>query len=328
MNIRLSLILPFYGVERYIGKCLESIYHQDIPEDQYEVICINDCSPDNAEQVVLEYAKKHANLKLIQHEKNKKLGAARNTGLKAARGTYVWFIDTDDYLLPNVFKHILDVCEANDLEVLHFNIQDNFGKIMRRLVPTDVITGVEEALISETQKCIDVTFPWNRVYQREFLLKNDLWFNDLYGGDVIHTILAINACERIMNVDEFFYVYRVDNLSSDTKSPGTAEKLYKMNFVLAQALEDIVPQIKSQMKPYIEESVSWRIDASVNGVLKLPKGEQRKLVAMLQNDSEMMKFIRRVGNGKSKLILCYPYILFVSSMIYKQLKKFHSTKMH
>ena len=96
--IRLSFILPFYGVENYIGSCLDSIYRQDIPEDQYEVICINDCSPDNSEQIVMQYAKKHTNLKLIKHEVNKKLGAARNTGLKAALGKYVWFIDTDEFL--------------------------------------------------------------------------------------------------------------------------------------------------------------------------------------------------------------------------------------
>ena len=100
-KIKISFILPFYGVERYIGKCLESIYQQDIPEDQYEVICINDCSPDDSEKVVLQYAEKHANLQLIKHDVNKKLGAARNTGLKAARGKYVWFIDTDDYIKEN-----------------------------------------------------------------------------------------------------------------------------------------------------------------------------------------------------------------------------------
>ena len=77
-NKRMSFILPFYGVERYIGECLESIYQQDIPEDQYEVICVNDCTADNSEQIVLQYAEQHPNLKLIRHEVNKKLGAAGN----------------------------------------------------------------------------------------------------------------------------------------------------------------------------------------------------------------------------------------------------------
>ena len=112
--IRMSFILPFYGVERYIGKCLDSIYHQDIPEDQYEVICINDCSPDNSEQIVLQYAQEHTNLKLIKHDVNKKLGAARNTGLRAAQGNYVWFIDTDDfYEVREVQKNLLKYYEED-----------------------------------------------------------------------------------------------------------------------------------------------------------------------------------------------------------------------
>lgn len=315
--IRLSLILPFYGVERYIGRCLESIYQQDIPEEQYEVICINDCSPDNAEQIVLQYAQNHPNLKLIRHEHNKKLGAARNTGLKAARGNYVWFIDTDDYIQENCLKHILELCEQNDLEILHFDIQDNFGHVMRRLVPTDVVTGIEEELISKKQECIEITYPWNRIYKRDFLLSNGLWFNDLYGGDVIHTILAVNVCKRMKNVDEFFHFYRVDNLSSDTKSPGTAKKVYEMSYVLAQAIDEIIPQINPQWKSEIEECLPWRINTSLKGVLKLPIKEQRLLVGLLHQNTEMIPFIKRVGNIKARLILCYPLMMYITSILYK-----------
>ena len=83
---RLSIIMPFYGVERYIRQCLESVYQQDIPESEFEVICVNDCTPDHSEEIVLEFQQRHNNLVLIRHEVNKKLGAARNTGLKAASG--------------------------------------------------------------------------------------------------------------------------------------------------------------------------------------------------------------------------------------------------
>ena len=314
--IRLSLILPFYGVERYIGKCLESIYQQDIPEDQYEVICINDCSPDQSEQVVLEYAKKHANIKLIQHDKNKKLGAARNTGLKAAQGTYVWFIDTDDYIKENCLSQILDLCEKNDLEILHFNIQDNFGHVMRKLIPTDVITGIEEELISKQQQGIEITYPWNRIYKRDFLLSNELWFNDLYGGDVIHTILAVNVCKRIKNVNEFFYIYRVDNFSSDTKSPQTARKIFEMDYVLAQAIEEIIPQIKPQWKSEIQECVPWRINTSLKGVMRLPKAEQQSLMILFKENPSIYTFIVQNGNIKARLLLSNIHIMRAASMVY------------
>ena len=163
-KIRISLIIPFYGVESYIGKCLSTVYEQDISEDEYEVICINDCSPDNSEEIVLEYAAKHSNLKLLKHDVNLKLGAARNTGLRAAKGRYVWFIDSDDYIKSNCLREILSYCEKNNLEIFHFGIQNNKGHIVRHLIDTDVITGPEEEIISKKQQSIEITFPWNRIY--------------------------------------------------------------------------------------------------------------------------------------------------------------------
>lgn len=323
--IRLSFILPFYGVERYIGKCLDSIYRQDIPEEQYEVICINDCSPDGSEQVVMQYAEKHTNLKLIKHDVNKKLGAARNTGLRAAQGNYVWFIDTDDFIKENSLKHILELCEADDLEILHFGIQDNYGNIIRRLVPTDVVTGIDEETISKKQECIEITFPWNRIYKRSFLINNNLWFNNLYGGDVIHTILSVNICQRMKNVDEFFYFYRTDNFSSDTKSQQTAQKVFDMSYVLAKAIDNIIPQIKQQWQPDIVECVTWRINTSIKGVLRLPKEEQQKLWSMLQRNESIYKFILQHGNIKSNIVLKHFPIMRVLSILYNTLRNIKKT---
>ena len=100
-NLSVSFIVPFYNVEQYIAKCLDSLIDQDIPESDYEIICVNDCSPDNSRNIVIEYQKKHTNIILIEHETNKKLGSARNTGLSKAKGQYVWFVDSDDWILSN-----------------------------------------------------------------------------------------------------------------------------------------------------------------------------------------------------------------------------------
>ena len=187
---------------------------------------------------------------------------------------------------------------------------------MRRLVPTDVITGLEEELISKEQQCIEITYPWNRVYSRAFLLENELWFNDLYGGDVIHTILAVNVCQRIMNVDEFFHFYRVDNFSSDTKSPGTAWKIFAMSYVLAQAIDDIVPQIKDEWKPEIEECVPWRINVSLRAVMRLPRNEQRKLIELFEENPAVYRFVRDHGNSKVRMILSNYIMLRIASVLY------------
>lgn len=316
-SIRLSLILPFYGVEKYIRQCLESVYHQDIPEEEYEVICINDCSPDRCEEIVLTYQKQHANLRLIRHEQNLKLGAARNSGLRAATGSYVWFIDTDDYLQENCFGEILSYCEKDDLDIMHFAIQNNYGSSMRSLVETDVVTGIEEERISEKQLCIEITYPWNRIYRREFLLENNLFFNDLYGGDVIHTILAANAAKRVRNVNRYYHFYRVDNSTSDTHSPGTAEKLYKMNYVLGKAIGDILPLIDPSWRDSIAESVPWKFNQSWKRILRFPLQEQIRIYHLLYEDKDLLHYVLQNVDKLNKFVILCPVVVLMIGMPYK-----------
>ena len=102
-------------------ECLNSIYMTSVDEGSFEVICVNDCSPDCSREVILEYQTRHKNLLLIDHTENKKAGGARNTGLLAAKGEYVWFVDADDTIAPSALKTILEVCETNDLDALCFN---------------------------------------------------------------------------------------------------------------------------------------------------------------------------------------------------------------
>ena len=108
--LRLSIIIPFYNVEQYIAECLDSVYQQNIPEEEYEVICVNDASHDHSREIVLEYQKLHSNLVLVEHEFNRKLGAARNTGRAVAKGNYIWNVDSDDKIELNCLGKLLRIC--------------------------------------------------------------------------------------------------------------------------------------------------------------------------------------------------------------------------
>ena len=121
VKVFLSIIVPFFNVEKYIKECIHSLYSQDIPSDNYEVILVNDCSPDNSREIVVELQKEYPTLTLIDHDKNKKLGGARNSGLKVAKGDYIWFVDSDDFLKPNILNNLLEISYQNNLDVLHFD---------------------------------------------------------------------------------------------------------------------------------------------------------------------------------------------------------------
>lgn len=114
-----SIIIPVYnGISHDLPVCLQSIWHQSLDSSVYEVVCVDDCSPDSTWGWLEEEATKHSNLKIIRHSVNKRQGGGRNTGVKAAKGKYLLFIDQDDYYhqgaLLKIYKHL----SINDLDVL------------------------------------------------------------------------------------------------------------------------------------------------------------------------------------------------------------------
>lgn len=119
---KLSLIVPIYGVEQYLRKCVDSLLAQDLPSSEYEIILVDDESPDACPKICDEYATTNENIRVI-HQENGGLSAARNTGIKAARGTYLCFVDSDDYWEPNVLGGLMEQIERDNLDVLRFKYQ-------------------------------------------------------------------------------------------------------------------------------------------------------------------------------------------------------------
>lgn len=97
--MNLSIIIPAFNVGRYIGKCLNSIYSQDILETEYEIVVVDDGSTDNTVEVAQQIGSLHSNLKVI-NKSNGGVGSARNAGLEASSGVFVLFVDADDWMSP------------------------------------------------------------------------------------------------------------------------------------------------------------------------------------------------------------------------------------
>ena len=127
--IKLSIIVPIYGVEQYLRKCVDSLLNQDI--DNYEIILVDDGSPDDCPQICDEYARlmnervnelTNERIKVI-HRKNGGLSAARNSGIEVAQGKYIMFVDSDDYIEPNVLSGLIAQVECDNLDVLRYRLQ-------------------------------------------------------------------------------------------------------------------------------------------------------------------------------------------------------------
>lgn len=252
MSPRLSIVIPFYNVEKYIAECLDSVYNQDIPEEEYEVICVNDASPDGSRDIVLEYQKKHTNLILVEHEVNRKLGAARNTGRRIARGKYLWNVDSDDMIAPNCLSKILDKCEKNDLDVLLFGFSRRLGNIneSRGINPwknTDyVFNGLSFWREQVLNNMGEISPVWTQVYSRDFLDGNDIWSPEInMGEDVPFTYKSILFAGRMMCCNDPYYVYRRNqaSLSASVRKMPTPPTLYENCFICGRMVYGVIASI-------------------------------------------------------------------------------------
>jgi len=176
MNI--SFIIPVYNVEKYIGKAMMSIIDDNWGKYKYEIIVVDDESPDNSITVVKEIKTRHPDsiIKIIS-QKNKGLGGARNTGLENAEGDYIFFLDSDDYILKNTFRNLLELAYEKQLDVLEFGairVDEEYKQIDEIFINTtnnNIYTGEHYVNIINfaNSAC-------NKIYNREFLIRQNILF--------------------------------------------------------------------------------------------------------------------------------------------------------
>ena len=134
--MKLSIVIPAYNVEQYIGRCLDSIFNQQIETDMLEVIVVNDGSKDRTEDIIKQYASQHPNLIYISQE-NQGQSVARNTGLKRATGDLIWYVDSDDATTENSIQTIFSYFEKYPnadfltFDRIHYNLSDGTKNIAK-----------------------------------------------------------------------------------------------------------------------------------------------------------------------------------------------------
>lgn len=118
---RLSIIVPVFNTEKYLARCLDSLVEQDIPEDQYEILILNDGSPDDSSSIARDYVSKYSHVR-YQEQENIGLFETRNRGIALAEGKFVYFVDSDDFIAKNVLGKIVGYMEGANLDVFGFGI--------------------------------------------------------------------------------------------------------------------------------------------------------------------------------------------------------------
>ena len=169
--MKLSVIVPVYNVEKFLPRCLESLLRQGMETGEYEVICVNDGSPDNCGSILADYKVQHPDIFKVITQENQGLGGARNTGTAQARGEYVTYLDSDDYIIDNAYCYLLEhFCQDNP-DVLCYDCISIYtnGEILQNHQGEPDGKIIFDGDGVEAYNCWSLPNVWSKFYRRSFI---------------------------------------------------------------------------------------------------------------------------------------------------------------
>lgn len=210
----LSIIIPLYNAEQYFRECIDSLYQQDLAEEDFEVIVINDGSTDGSLALAQQLAAEHTNITVVSKE-NEGQGVARNLGMNMAKGDYITFVDSDDYLISHTIEFILNQCIASNIDMcftpLRIWLADgNYHNAYNSKI-SGIVTGEQLILSGITLGTSCAIF-----YKATFLKESGLLFReDIMHEDVDFIYKLVPGAKRIIVSDMNIYNYRYNPMSTD-----------------------------------------------------------------------------------------------------------------
>ncbi|MBL7253338.1 bifunctional glycosyltransferase/CDP-glycerol:glycerophosphate glycerophosphotransferase [Paractinoplanes lichenicola] len=219
----LSIVLPVYRVQAYLRECLDSILEQTFTD--FEVIAVDDCSPDHSGAILDEYAARDSRVRVVHLEHNVGLGEARNAGLGHAFGRYVWFVDSDDWLAPGALAAIADRLRTAEPDVLVVDYAKVWWDTTTRHSKLSALVASANFprtfTLAEQPRAIRIFHvAWNKVYNRDFLLKHDITYPTGLYEDVPVGYPVLMLADRISVLDRVCVYYRQRRRGAITSTPG------------------------------------------------------------------------------------------------------------
>lgn len=324
--MKISFIIPVYNCERYIIPCLESIYNQHLATEEFEVICVDDCSIDSSPVLLHSFQESHSNLRIITHEKNKKTSTTLNDGLKAAKGEYVWMIDNDDLIEPDCTKRLLDICDTDKLDLLLFNYKcvDASGE--------NVILQVPVFSNSEVQRGEDFVHTyfadsfcayllgdrWRAIFRKQFLLDNEICFVDgsLY-DDSTFLFKSIWLSLRMKSIEDFLYYYRHSDYSTtDSSKRLRGDLVYEFSFVAGKEIYDYSQEIvgEKEKQALFNQSIQ-HFKTFATKVIKMPIIEKKIFYNRVKENKTFIKEIKKYLPFSYQLLLVPMPGIILSSVL-------------
>jgi len=317
--IKLSIIIPVFKVEAYIKRCLQSVMSQTWKEDDIEIECllIDDCTPDNsmllAKQLIADY---EGNIRFVclQHEKNSGLSAARNTGLKAATGDYVFFMDSDDYLKPDsiaAFTHAIVSHQDVDVFLAQIEKVQNHSILLAKIHEPTIIVERDEVLKSMLVGDIYIE-AWNKFIRRSLLTEHQISFIEgIYFEDVTWSYQLYSHAQKVMMIPQVTYVYDYNpsGIMAQSVEDKRLEKVLRSFAVILQYLLDHEPDKSAFGRNIVVEyliAIHIQMTRSLQYV-QMKKESDEQVLRIYELRKRLMK--HSLKSGRISMI-CFTLLLF------------------
>lgn len=229
----MSVVVPVYNVEDYLPRCLDSILGQHY--QRLEVIVVNDGSPDGCGDIMRAYAARDSRIITIFQD-NAGLGGARNTGLAAATGEFVVFVDSDDYVSPDYVGRMVKLARAKSAQVVICNFVFELPSGVK--IPFPLMTAHRSLTGQQAgQRALDLlsipTFAWNKLYARELFLGPDITFPSIYYEDVATIAQVLARAERVAITHRplYHYCFRKSGIVGNFNGRNVRDYLHAVQIV-------------------------------------------------------------------------------------------------
>ena len=338
--MKLSVIVPVYNVEKYLPRCLDSLLRQGLggvnSDYSYEVICVNDGSPDGCAGILADYEKKYPGIFRVITQKNRGLGEARNTGMKVAQGEWITFLDSDDYIIDNGYKYLLDHFCDEKVDVLQFScvLAYTDGKALYdpAAKPDGIISFEGDG--AEAYNHMSLPYVCMKLFRRSLLEERNILFEHAFMEDEPFIFNVFSHSPHLRIVTSSIYRYEQGNANSilsDTDTEKVKRQLRwllpiieKMNRYLEQGDGILIPAAKRGVNMYLRYYYNKMLKANLSqkewrdSVQALADMPIRKVDPSFES-SRMGKVIAHLKNWSATSYLAYCIVEWLLNVVFRQL---------
>ena len=293
---KVSLIVPVYNVEAYLGKCLESCSAQTL--NDLEIICVDDGSTDNSGKILDEYVKEESRAVVI-HKENGGVSSARNTGLKAASGEWIMFLDADDYINKHACERVWLESREERTDIIVFS-----GNFFPRHPESDYRKWLDSVLHSPQIRFYEFKpsvlfdtpgarpFIWHQAFSSELLKNNGILFNEniKVGEDNLFQFMVFPKAKYFSFLPDVLYHYRIERKGSAMKEVNAAARLTDHINII-----DLIAEYWNQqgiMKKYGTEFLMCALDYTVPNIMKAEEKNRKEFAMQLINSMQNRQLVK------------------------------------